>query len=122
MGFNDKFDDQENQHSGEAQGSDQALARTHSLGDAGIDAGTVDVTPATASVEIIREEPRVVMESPVEQPLTRRTNYSRRDSLRGESFDQPEPAAMLTADRLIDTTSKNRVAPTSGLRRFLYFV
>jgi hypothetical protein len=47
VGFNDKFDDQENQPSGETQGSDQELVRTHSLGDAGIDAGTVDVTPAT---------------------------------------------------------------------------
>lgn len=70
MGFNDKFDDQENQPSGETQGSDQELVRSHSLGDAGIDAGTVDVTPATASVEIIREEPRVVVEAPAEQPLT----------------------------------------------------
>jgi MinD-like ATPase involved in chromosome partitioning or flagellar assembly len=37
-------------------------------------------------------------------------------------FDQPEPAAMLTADRLIDVSSRNRQAPESGFRRFLYFL
>ena len=54
--------------------------------------------------------------------LVRRGNYSRRDSLRGASFDQPEPAAMLTADRLIDASSRNRTAPESGWRRWLFFL
>jgi MinD-like ATPase involved in chromosome partitioning or flagellar assembly len=52
----------------------------------------------------------------------RRSNYSRRDSLRGEIFDQPEPAAMLTADRLLDVSARNRPAPESGFRRFIYFL
>lgn len=118
MGFIDKNEDGQDS----VQNESSEIERTHSLADSAVDAGTIDVTPATASVEIIREE-RAVVEAPVEsQPLSRRTNYTRRDSLRGESFDQPEPAAMLTADRLIDNTKRNRPAPESGLRRFLYFL
>ncbi len=118
MGFFDKNDEAGNQ----LEGATVEIERTHSLADSAVDAGTIDVTPATSSVEIIREE-RAFVEAPVEaQPATRRTNYTRRDSLRGEAFDQPEPAAMLTADRLIDNTRRNRPAPESGFRRFLYFV
>jgi MinD-like ATPase involved in chromosome partitioning or flagellar assembly len=118
MGFIDKNED--GLENGQTESTE--LERTHSLADSAVDAGTIDVAPATSSVEIIREQ-RAVVESPTEsQPLSRRTNYSRRDSLRGEAFDQPEPAAMLTADRLIDSTKRNRPAPESGFQRFLYFL
>jgi MinD-like ATPase involved in chromosome partitioning or flagellar assembly len=118
MGFIDKNEDGLDN----GQNESTELERTHSLADSAVDAGTIDVAPATSSVEIIREQ-RAVVESPTEsQPLSRRTNYSRRDSLRGEAFDQPEPAAMLTADRLIDSTKRNRPAPESGFQRFLYFL
>jgi hypothetical protein len=51
----------------------------HSLAETAVDAGAVDVTPATASVAIVPEEP-----TPTTGPIeTRRSNYSRRDSLRG---------------------------------------
>ena len=89
----------------------------HSLADTAVDAGAVDVSPATASVAIVPEEPAVTT-GPIE---TRRSNYSRRDSLRGDTFDQPEPAAMLTADRLLDVRPRNRPAPEGFLRRFVYF-
>jgi MinD-like ATPase involved in chromosome partitioning or flagellar assembly len=118
MGFIDKNEDGLDNDQNESTEPE----RTHSLGDSAVDAGTIDVAPATSSVEIIREQ-RAVVEAPTEaQPVSRRTNYSRRDSLRGEAFDQPEPAAMLTADRLIDSTKRNRPAPESGFRRFLYFL
>lgn len=118
MGFIDKNEDGLDN----GQNESTELERTHSLADSAVDAGTIDVAPATSSVEIIREQ-RAVVESPTEsQPVSRRTNYSRRDSLRGEAFDQPEPAAMLTADRLIDSTKRNRPAPESGFQRFLYFL
>ena len=118
MGFIDKNED--GLENGQTENAE--IERTHSLADSAVDAGTVDVAPATASVEIIREE-RVVVEAPLDlQAGSRRTNYTRRDSLRGEAFDQPEPAAMLTADRLIDSTKRNRPAPESGFRRFLYFL
>ncbi len=114
MGFFDKNESELENEQVESVG-------THSLAETAVEPGVVDVAPATASVEIIRDE-RPVVEAPIEaQPLSRRTNYTRRDSLRGETFDQPEPAAMLTADRLIDSTRRNRPAPESGFRRFLYF-
>jgi MinD-like ATPase involved in chromosome partitioning or flagellar assembly len=107
--------------------NDEAPIQTHSLAELAVDSGIIDVTPSTQSVPIVTEDERVSRivaptTDPVDQQLTRRSNYSRRDSLRGESFDTPEPAAMLTADRLIDTSSRNRPAPESGFRRFVYYL
>jgi MinD-like ATPase involved in chromosome partitioning or flagellar assembly len=83
----------------------------------------VDISPATSSIEIIPDTSAQELEPVVteEQEITR-TGYSRRDSLRGETFDEPEPAAMLTADRLIDASAKFRAAPESGWRRLLFFI
>ena len=83
----------------------------------------VDISPATSSIEIIPDTSAQELEPVVteEQDITR-TGYSRRDSLRGETFDEPEPAAMLTADRLIDASAKFRAAPESGWRRLLFFI
>ena len=121
MGFRDKK--KAEPAAPEAAVSDADLERTHSLAETAVDAGEIDMAPATASVEIIRDEPR---QQPTEvaapAPVSRRTNYSRRDSLRGQSFEQPEPAAMLTADRLLDVTARNRQAPESFWRRLVYFV
>ncbi|MFM6971193.1 MAG: MinD/ParA family protein, partial [Rhodoluna sp.] len=98
--------------------------RSHSLAEVAVDAGSIDVTPATNSIEVVTEDPILAtreIEDPNDLPATR-TSYSRRDSLRGEIFDQPEPAAMLTADRLIDVSPRHRPAPESGFRRFIYFL
>ncbi|WP_370566198.1 AAA family ATPase [Cryobacterium sp. BB736] len=46
--------------------------------------------------------------------------YSRRDRLNGEVSDSPEPAAMLTADRLIDTRRTKRPKPEGGWPKFVY--
>ncbi len=46
--------------------------------------------------------------------------HSRRDRLRGEPSTQPEPAAMLTADRLLEVNRRTRTAPEGGWNRFLY--
>ena len=83
----------------------------------------VDISPATSSIEVIPDTCAQELEPVVteEQDITR-TGYSRRDSLRGETFDEPEPAAMLTADRLIDASAKFRAAPESGWRRLLFFI
>ena len=120
MGFRDKKADKAK----EQEETSVELERTHSLAEAAVEAGSIDVAPATSSVEIIREVARqpVVETTTGPQPITRRTNYSRRDSLRGEVFDQPEPAAMLTADRLLDITKRNRTAPESFWRRLVYLV
>ena len=101
------------------------IEKTHSLAEVAIDAGTVDVNPATSSVQIVAGntvgDVAVDADAESSDQLVRST-YSRRDSLRGETFDQPEPAAMLTADRLLDASARNRPAPESGFRRFFYFL
>lgn len=107
--------------------SDETPIQTHSLAELAVDSGIIDVTPSTQSVPIVAEDERVARivaptTEPADRAMTRRSNYSRRDSLRGETFDTPEPAAMLTADRLIDSSSRNRPAPESGFRKFVYYL
>ena len=103
---------------------DKAAAeeKTHSLAEAAVDVASVDLAPSTAAIEIVTEPVATREPGTDTGPITRRTNYTRRDQLRGDVFDQPEPAAMLTADRLIDVSSRNRQAPESGIRRFIYFL
>ncbi len=112
-----------------ANPADEAPIQTHALAELAVDSGIIDITPSTQSVQIVTEDERTNrIISPTTEPvsdtgpISRRSNYSRRDSLRGETFDQPEPAAMLTADRLIDNSSRNRPAPEAGFRRFFYFL
>jgi MinD-like ATPase involved in chromosome partitioning or flagellar assembly len=92
----------------------------YSLAEVAVDAGTVDVTPATSVISVVTAE-ALKPEVALAEDNFARANYSRRDSLRGEIFDQPEPAAMLTADRLLDQSARNRPSPEGGIRRFLYF-
>jgi MinD-like ATPase involved in chromosome partitioning or flagellar assembly len=82
----------------------------------------VDISPATSTIQVIADTS--AQDFPVIVPTESeevKARYSRRDSLRGEIFDEPEPAAMLTADRLIDASAKFRAAPESGWRRFVFF-
>jgi MinD-like ATPase involved in chromosome partitioning or flagellar assembly len=51
-----------------------------------------------------------------------RFNQSRRDRMRGEQSTQPEPAAMLTADRLLEVNRKTRPGPEGGWNRFVYAI
>ena len=101
--------------------------KSHNLAEVAVDAGIIDINPATASIPIATEA-LVPNLDPIPAPATApatdvvRSNYSRRDSLRGQAFEAPEPAAMLTAERLIDTSNRFRPAPESGWRRFLYYV
>jgi MinD-like ATPase involved in chromosome partitioning or flagellar assembly len=95
------------------------------LSTASLDAGTIDLSPSTSSIKVVTESTAIVPQGESFGSDTGPNNqagYTRRDSLRGDAFDQPEPAAMLTADRLIDVSPKNRPAPESGFRRFLYFI
>ncbi len=99
----------------------EASEQAHSLADSAVDVASVDLAPSTAAIEIVQDtaprEPNTDT-----GPISRRSNYTRRDQLRGDVFDQPEPAAMLTADRLIDVSPRNRQAPEGGIRKFLYYV
>jgi MinD-like ATPase involved in chromosome partitioning or flagellar assembly len=84
----------------------------------------IDISPATSTIGIVADTSAKDIEpvaSSVEEPEEAKARYSRRDSLRGEVFDEPEPAAMLTADRLLDASAKFRAAPESGWRRFVFF-
>ena len=47
-------------------------------------------------------------------------SQSRRDRLRGEHSQQPEPASMLTADRLLEVNRKTRPGPEGRWSRFVY--
>lgn len=102
-----------------------AEPKSHNLAEVAVDAGIVDLQPSTASIPVSQEYLAPEPVAPIfETTLSAepvRSNYSRRDSLRGEAFDSPEPAAMLTADRLLDNSTRNRPAPESGIRRFIYF-
>lgn len=83
----------------------------------------IDLSPATSSIAIVSASETSVevvqQEAPVESTKSR---YSRKDSIRGEVFDEPEPAAMLTADRLLDDSAKFRPAPESGWRKLAYYL
>lgn len=82
----------------------------------------VDISPATSTIQVIADtSAQDVKEFVTADSEEVKARYSRRDSLRGEVFDEPEPAAMLTADRLLDASAKFRSAPESGWRRFVFF-
>jgi MinD-like ATPase involved in chromosome partitioning or flagellar assembly len=82
--------------------------------------------PTTTSIAVVAvpdpveatdagEAPVVIPELPASE-----ATYSRRDRLNGEVSSTPEPAAMLTADRLLDTRGKRRPAPEGSWPRFVY--
>jgi MinD-like ATPase involved in chromosome partitioning or flagellar assembly len=83
----------------------------------------VDISPATSTIQVVADTSAQDLQEVVPAETEEvKARYSRRDSLRGEVFDEPEPAAMLTADRLLDASAKFRAAPESGWRRFVFFV
>ncbi len=83
----------------------------------------IDLSPATSSIAVVASTAAVVVNEPaVTEVESTKSRYSRRDSLRGEVFDEPEPAAMLTADRLLDDSAKFRPAPESGWRKLAYYL
>ena len=91
--------------------------------DASVTSEEIDLSPATSSIAVVASTAAVVVEEPVAaEAETTKSRYSRRDSLRGEVFDEPEPAAMLTADRLLDDSAKFRPSPESGWRKLAYYL
>ena len=91
--------------------------------DTPITSEEIDLSPATSSIAVVASTEAVVIEEPIASEIeTTKSRYSRRDSLRGEVFDEPEPAAMLTADRLLDDSAKFRPAPESGWRKLAYYL
>lgn len=93
------------------------------LPDATVASEEIDLSPATSSIAVVASTEAAVVAEPVTAVVeTTKSRYSRRDSLRGEVFDEPEPAAMLTADRLLDDSAKFRPAPESGWRKLAYYL
>jgi MinD-like ATPase involved in chromosome partitioning or flagellar assembly len=91
--------------------------------EASVASEEIDLSPATSSIAVVASTAAVVVEEPVAAEVeTTKSRYSRRDSLRGEVFDEPEPAAMLTADRLLDDSAKFRPSPESGWRKLAYYL
>jgi MinD-like ATPase involved in chromosome partitioning or flagellar assembly len=92
-------------------------------GDTSVNSEEIDLSPATSSIAVVASTAAVVIAEPASEEIeTTKSRYSRRDSLRGEVFDEPEPAAMLTADRLLDDSAKFRPAPESGWRKLAYYL
>ena len=77
--------------------------------DPGIPEPTTTSVPiqAVATVAAPTEVAPPIVPLPGDEPAP----YTRRDSLRGEPSLTPEPAAMLTAERLLDVRRKRRAAP-----------
>jgi MinD-like ATPase involved in chromosome partitioning or flagellar assembly len=93
------------------------------VSDAPLTSEEIDLSPATSSIAVVASTAAVVVAEPAATEVeTTKSRYSRRDSLRGEVFDEPEPAAMLTADRLLDDSAKFRPAPESGWRKLAYYL
>ena len=91
--------------------------------DAPVTSEEIDLSPATSSIAVVASTEAVVVAEPAATEVeTTKSRYSRRDSLRGEVFDEPEPAAMLTADRLLDDSAKFRPSPESGWRKLAYYL
>ncbi|MHB1171084.1 MAG: MinD/ParA family ATP-binding protein [Lacisediminihabitans sp.] len=88
-----------------------------------VDGGTSSTTSiAVIAPEVPEFEQEAVVERQIvpELPNAHDSVYSRRDRLRGEVSATPEPAAMLTADRLIDARKKKRARPEGGWSAFVY--
>ncbi|MEV8212177.1 MinD/ParA family protein [Leifsonia sp. NPDC077715] len=83
--------------------------------------------PTTMSVAIVASRLATAPEAADGDPVTPLPASepfagSRRDRLRGEHSVQPEPAAMLTADRLLEVNRKTRPGPEGPWQRFVYNV
>ena len=96
------------------------MARKTDYMPPGEDAAEVAEVPGEAetvdagAAEVVGDESITLAVSPAAEEL-----YHRRPEHRGEA---PEPAAMLTDDRLIDTSGRYREVPEGFWQRFLYEV
>ena len=95
-----------------------------------VNPGSIEVVqPSTMSIAVVAPVlvpqpapvPVVIPELPTnDQRALNRRDLSRRERVRGEVSATPEPADMLTADRLIDARRTKRAKPEGGLNAFLY--
>ena len=91
------------------------------IDDVAVNPGALDVVePTTTSVTVVAV-PAVDAHLYADEAFSE-TTYSRRDRLRGEPSNTPEPAAMLTAERLLGTGRKQRIRPEGKWPSFVYSV
>ncbi|TPW76662.1 MinD/ParA family protein [Schumannella soli] len=106
--------------------SDIAPAVIETADGAIVSASRATPAPArlgTTSVEIVT--PRIVAETPEQPevvPLPESFSGTRRERLRGEPSRAPEPASMLTAERLLDPRGSRRIRPEGFWQRLLFEV
>ena len=82
--------------------------------------GTTSIAVAS---QLVIAEPEAEPEPPVIPALpTADGLYSRRDRMNGRISDTPESAAMLTADRLLETSRRRKIAPEGVWPVFVYAV
>ena len=82
--------------------------------------GTTSITVVAVPVSPAREAE--AKQNPIPDLPINDVPVTRRERLRGEPSSSPEPAAMLTADRLIDAKKKKRQAPEGGWPHFIFAV
>ena len=82
---------------------------------------TIEAPAVTAQggVDAAELEPRPIVPLPGDEVPA---PYTRRESLRGEPSSTPEPASMLTAERLINVRKKRRPAPEGAWPEFVYTI
>jgi MinD-like ATPase involved in chromosome partitioning or flagellar assembly len=96
------------------------------IDDVPVNPGFVDATsPTTTSVTIVAtpvpaHEAGVADAAAIPELPQSDHPYSRRDRLEGHVSTTPEPAAMLTADRLLDRRRRHRPAPEGRWPAFVY--
>jgi len=89
-----------------------------------LDSFTPTTTVVTVLAESVVTQPEIIpLETPVIPALPQSDEgYTRRSRQRGEVSATPEPAAMLTAERLIDSGSKRkRTPPPEGFWQYLLY-
>ena len=94
--------------------------------DVPVDPGLISsAQPSTTSITVVAVPVSPAREAEAKAGIipelpTHDVPVTRRERLRGEPSSTPEPAAMLTADRLIDAKKKKRQAPEGGWSHFVY--
>ena len=97
-----------------------------SIPDVAVDPGSLDaVEPSPRSIDVTAlaiagVTALVTVDIPDRVGDTADHPYSRRDRLRGEPSSTPEPAAMLTAERLLGTGRGQRPKPEGAWPAFVY--
>lgn len=94
---------------------EETRVNPHGIGGEHIGTMSIDVIADTTAVE-----PAAELATQADPSHAAVSSYSRRDRLRGQVSDTPEPAAMLTADRLISSKRRKRPRPEGGWNTFVY--